>query len=57
MNIYFFLRACVVPVAFAGWIIFQLLVRKKKFSEIEGDVKAIIFFVLVCYLIYFVLLR
>ena len=41
---YFFLRAVATPLAFVGWILFQLLAKKKKFSEIEGDVKVIAFF-------------
>ncbi len=55
--LYFFLRACVVPILFIGWIIFQLLVKKKKFSAIEGDVKVIAFFLVLWVLIYFFLLR
>jgi len=55
--LYFFLRACVIPLAFLGWILFQLLVKKKKFSAIEGDVKVIAFFMAVWVLIYFFILR
>jgi len=55
--LYFFLRAVAIPIAFAGWILFQLLVKKKKFSAIEGDVKVIVFFMAVWVLIYFFVLR
>jgi hypothetical protein len=54
---YFFLRAVATPLAFVGWILFQLLAKKKKFSEIEGDVKVIAFFLAVWVVIYFMILR
>lgn len=54
---YFFLRAVATPIAFVGWILFQLLVKKKKFSQIEGDVRVIAFFLAVWAVIYFTILR
>ncbi len=53
---YFFLRAWATPLALIGWVLFQLLIKKKKFSAIEGDVKIIAFFLVVWGVIYFVLL-
>jgi len=54
---YFFLRTIATPLAMIGWILFQLLIKKKKFSEIEGDVRVIAFFLVVWLVIYFLLLR
>jgi hypothetical protein len=53
---YFFLRACATPLALIGWVFFQLLIKKKKFSAVEGDVKVIAFFLVLWVVIYYVLL-
>jgi hypothetical protein len=50
---YFFLRICVIPVAFVGWVVYQLAVKKKRFTDMEGDIKTIVFFLAVWALIYF----
>ncbi len=54
---YFFLRVCVIPIALVSWVVFQLFIKKKKFSAIEGDVKVIAFFLAVWVLIYFMILK
>ena len=41
------IQAIFISIAFVGWIAYQLLVRKKRFSEISGDVMAIVFFIAV----------
>ncbi|HVX52711.1 MAG TPA: hypothetical protein VHB48_21295 [Chitinophagaceae bacterium] len=48
------IRAIVIPLAFIGWIIFQLAVKRKKFRDLESDIKLIIFFVVVWGVIYWV---
>lgn len=39
--------ALLMAIAFVGWILFQLLVRKKRGSEINNEVMFIAFFVAV----------
>ncbi len=56
-SMYFFLRVCVIPIALVSWVVFQLFIKKKKFSAIEGDVKVIAFFLAVWVLIYFMILK
>jgi len=41
------IQAVFISIAFAGWVIYQLAVCKKRFSEISSDVLAIVFFVAV----------
>jgi hypothetical protein len=41
------IQAIFISIAFIGWIVYQLLIRKKRFSEISSDVMAIVFFIAV----------
>jgi hypothetical protein len=41
------IQAIFISIALAGWIVYQLMIRKKRFSEISNDVLAIAFFVAV----------
>ena len=40
-------QAFILVIAFIGWIIYQVIFRKKRFSEISNDVMAIAFFLTV----------
>jgi len=47
-------QAIAVTVAFIGWIIYQMVVRKKRFFELKDDMLAIVFFATVWFgLVYF----
>jgi hypothetical protein len=51
-----FIQAIFISIAFIGWIGYQLMIRKKRFSEITNDVMAIAFFVAVWFgLIYWLI--
>lgn len=39
--IYIFLRFILIPVAFVGWILFQLLVKKKRFADLQNELLTI----------------
>jgi hypothetical protein len=39
--IYTFLRLGAIPLAFAGWIIYQLVFKRKKIKEISNDLLTI----------------
>ena len=41
------IQAVFISLAFIGWAVYQLLIRKKRFGEIANDVMAIVFFVAV----------
>jgi hypothetical protein len=41
------IQAVFISMAFVGWVVYQLAIRKKRFSEISNDVLAIVFFVAV----------
>ena len=41
------IQAVFISIAFVGWVVYQLAIRKKRFSEISNDVLAIVFFVAV----------
>lgn len=41
------IQAIFISIAFVGWILYQLLIRKKRFLEISNDVMAIVFFIAV----------
>lgn len=47
MSMYFFLRYGLVAIAFLGWIFYQLAVKKKSWRDIQSDVIAIVFFIIV----------
>lgn len=53
MGIYFFLRYGIVLFAFIGWIVYQLKFKRKPWIEIQGDVIAIVFFLLIASGIYY----
>ncbi|OQP53912.1 hypothetical protein A4D02_19650 [Niastella koreensis] len=38
------IQAVFITIAFVGWIVYQMAVRKKRFSEISNDILAIVFF-------------
>lgn len=48
--IYAFLRLGVVPLAFAGWVVYQLAFKKKKFSDISNDLLTISVFLVIWFL-------
>jgi hypothetical protein len=50
-------QALCIAIAFVGWIIYQLLIRKKRFMEISNDVMAIAFFIAVWLGIYYWLIN
>ncbi len=45
--VYSFLRFVAVPLAFIGWILFQLFVKKKRLRDLQGDILTIVAFLLV----------
>ena len=45
------------PVAIIGWLVFQLIVKKKKWKEIQGDAQVVAFMLAVWIIVYFALLR
>jgi hypothetical protein len=45
MSFYGFLRLGAAPLAISGWIVYQLLFKKKKFQEIKQDFCATLFMV------------
>jgi polyferredoxin len=38
-------QAVVISVAFIGWILYQLMNKKKRLAELTNDIFAIVFFV------------
>ena len=47
-------QAIAVTIALTGWIIYQMIFRKKRFFELKDDILAIIFFATVWFgLVYF----
>lgn len=53
--IYFFLRIAAVPLLLVGYLLFQLLVKKKKFAEIQTDILYVVFFIAVYFGLYYFL--
>lgn len=47
------IQATVAIICFVGWIIWQLVYKKKAFEEIKKDVFAILFFAAVWFGIYY----
>jgi hypothetical protein len=41
------IQAVFISIALVGWVVYQLAIRKKGFSEISNDILAILFFVAV----------
>jgi len=54
--LYPFFRIYLIPIAFILWLIYQLGIKGKKFSELKNDILTIIFFMAVWYIIFFVFL-
>ena len=54
---YILLRWILIPVALIGWIVYQALVKKKKWAQLKNDASVTVFVMLVWSLLYFVLLR
>ena len=53
--VYSFLRFVAVPLAFIGWILFQLFVKKKRLGDLQNDILTICAFLLIwALLIWFV---
>jgi hypothetical protein len=52
-----YLRILGIPVAIIGWLVFQLIVRKRTWKEIQGDAQAAAFMIAVWIIVYLVLLR
>lgn len=42
--IYIFLRVAAVPLFLVGYLLFQLLVKKKTFADIQTDILYVLFF-------------
>ena len=40
---YFLLRYGIIPIALFGWLGYQIFNKKKRFSEIQGDLFAAVF--------------
>lgn len=55
--IYFFFRVLFVPLAYVGWLIFELVVKKKKWATIKEDALVGGCFVVMALLIFFYLTR
>jgi hypothetical protein len=47
MTLYFFLRFVLLSVVLVGWILYQLLFKKKKLGDLQGDILAVVCFVCV----------
>jgi hypothetical protein len=45
MNLYGFLRFGVIPIAIIGWVLYQFIIKKKKFEDFKGDFFAALFMV------------
>lgn len=47
-------QAIAITIALIGWIVYQMVIRKKRFFELKDDILAIIFFATVWFgLVYF----
>lgn len=42
MSIYFFIRYGLLGIALVGWIVYQLIIKKKKFGDLQGDLLMVI---------------
>ena len=49
-------QAIAISIAFVGWLIYQLAIKKKRLSEITNDIFAIVFFVAIWMGIFYFLL-
>ena len=48
---YFFLRYGMINILFVGWLLYQLLLKRKKWGDLSGEAVTIAFFVIVWCLI------
>lgn len=48
---YFFFRYGLINILLIGWLLYQVFVNRKKWSELSGDAITIVFFVVVWCLI------
>jgi hypothetical protein len=53
--VYFFFRILFIPLAYVGWLIYELAIKRKKWALIQGDALVGGFFVLIATIIYFYL--
>jgi hypothetical protein len=53
---YSFLRVYLIPLAFISWLVYELLIKKKRFSEIKNDLIVISCFLIIWIIIFFLLL-
>jgi hypothetical protein len=51
------IQAIAITAAFAGWIIYQMVVRKKRFFQLKDDILAIAFFATIWFGIFYLLVR
>jgi hypothetical protein len=47
MSLYFFLRYGFVSVLLIVWVFYQAMIKKRKWTDLKGDVLAVLFFVVV----------
>lgn len=55
--LYAFLRIFLVPLLFAGYIVYQLMVKKKKLNDIYADLMYAFVFIALYLGIYFMFIR
>jgi hypothetical protein len=55
--IYFVLRVCLIPLAMILWVVYQFFFKKKKISELKGDISMVAFFTAVWFAVWFLLLK
>jgi hypothetical protein len=50
------IQAVFITIALAGWVLYQLLIRKKRFAQITNEVMFIVFFAAVWFgIVYFMM--
>ena len=50
------IQAICIAIAMIGWLIYQMVIKKKPFASIQHDALAIIFFIAVWFGIYYFLI-
>lgn len=45
--VYWFLRFAAVPLAFISWILYQLIIKKKRFRDLQNDLLTIAAFLVI----------
>ena len=51
------IQAIAITAAFAGWIIYQMVIRKKRFFQLKDDILAIVFFATIWFGIIYLLVH